>query len=212
MKQHLSIAFASLLVIASYSAFTPLAASNQRRVAAPAVPAIGGVHEIVSAQPFLLDRGWRHVWRLEAPEFDAGWLLVLDVEPTLVEPRQMAEPVLFAGHETVERINHGFQSGRVVAILPSRRNALGGVGLDLATTPIFFGQPDLPERVDATRIERELVEARARGVRPLEVPTPLELLHLPSRDELDQRAGLLVLEHAAGESDTGTGLLAPRPK
>jgi hypothetical protein len=58
--------------------------------------------------------------------------------------------------------------------------------------------------------QTELQHALAKGVHPLPLPHVGETLHLQSRDELDQRAALLVLEHAPDEHDLGTGLLAPR--
>ncbi len=171
---------------------------------------VGGVQRIVSAQPFLLERGWRHAWRAEQPWFDAGWLVVLEVDPGLVVPRQVAEPVLFAGGETVERVNFGSGSGRVVAIVPSVRGGDGGVALDLAVTRMWFGDAELPERVGAARVNEELARAVAKGVRPMAVPVVGDVLRLASRDELDERAAVLVLEHAPDEADLGLGMLAPR--
>lgn len=184
--------------------------SESRARAATAEPAVGGVRRILSATPFTTEVSWTHVWRREAPEFRGGWLLVLEVDSALVEPRQIAEPVLYAGGETVERVNHGYESGRVVAVLPSALDASGKPVVDLATTPFFFGAAELPERVDTNVARRELAAALARGVRPLVPPARGALRQLHTRDELDPDAGLLVLEHSPAETDLALGLLTPR--
>jgi hypothetical protein len=203
-------ALALVLGLSVWSAVSRTDAGGERVPIAPNEPPPGGVHAVVSAQPFLLERSWRHAWRVEQPLFDAGWLVVLSVDPALVVPRQTEEPVLFAGAQTVERVNFGTRSGRVVAIVPAARSEKGGVALDVSATPFYFGSAMLPERVDAARAEAELADALARGVRPLPVPDVLPLLHLASRDELHEHAALLVLEHAPDEADLGLGMLAPR--
>src|SRR5207247_5817900 len=103
------------VVLAAVLAATRSEAVGERRIALSARPSVSGVHAVVYAQPFVLSKPWTHVWRVEQPSFDAGWLVVLDVDPTFVQPRQTFEPVLYAGDETVERINHGYEAGRVVA-------------------------------------------------------------------------------------------------
>lgn len=210
-KIHTLVVFALAVGVAAFWIVTPSRAKDRRAANATTERAApGGVNRIVSATPFVLERPWVHVWRSEAPSFRAGWLLVLDVDPRLVEPKQLEEPVLYAGGQTVERVNHGFESGRVVAILPSELDARGDVALDLASVLFYFGAPALPERVDAGRAERELAHARELGVAPLAVPAIGDVLRLSSRDELDPAAGLLVLEHSPAEQDLGVGLLAPR--
>jgi hypothetical protein len=210
MKRIVWTSIAVALLVGVYSAVSLTRAGGVRVPVAPASPQAGGVQRIVSAQPFLLERAWRHVWRAEQPAFDAGWLVVLEVDPALVVPRNVEEPVLYAGSQTVERVNFGHGSGRVVAIIPSARDEHGNVALDLATTPMWFGDAMLPERVNAVRAADELARAVAKGVRPMVVPVAGELLRLPSRDELDERAAVLVLENAPDEADLGLGMLAPR--
>lgn len=134
----------------------------------PALPAampVAGV-DVLYARPFTLERPAIHAWRAEQPAYDAGWVLVLSVDPNLVYPRQVAEPILFVGDQTAERVNFGHESGRVVAIVPAPRDAAGRPALDLAAAPVFFGMPGLPEQVDAARAAAELSAARARGARP----------------------------------------------
>lgn len=210
MKPLLWFSIALVAAVTAVSFVSLSRASSQRMPDAPAHASAGGVYAILAAQPFVLDRPWRHTWRKEQPQFDAGWLVVLSVDPTLVVPRQIEEPVLYAGAQTVERVNIGEESGHVVAILPSARDARGNVALDLASTPFYFGPNELPERVTELEARTQLARAITKGVLPLAVPKIGETLHLPSRDELDQRAALLILEHAPDEYDRANGMLAPR--
>jgi hypothetical protein len=212
MKNIIVVCVVATLALALYSTLSPSRAVGERVPIQIARPKIGGVQAIVSATPFTLTRGWTHAWRAEKQVYDAGWLVVLEVDPKLVQPTQLEEPVLYAGNETVERINHGDQSGRVIAIVPSKRSHDGGVALDLSVTPIWFGAPELPERVDAARIESEIAKARRLGVVPLGCPAVGETMQLESRDDLGPLCGELVLQHSPEEQHVGLGLLAPRVK
>jgi len=124
----------------------------------PVATPVGGI-ELIYARPFTLDQPYTHAWSAEHPQVKAGWVLVLAVDPDLVHPRQAAEPVLFVGDQTAERVNLGNESGHVVAIVPGP--------LDLAHAPIFFGAPALPEQVDAGKAAAELSAARQRGIAPI---------------------------------------------
>lgn len=212
MKKLVILLAVAVAAVAVYSGLSKSRAVQNRQPIQIQQPRAGGVQAIVSATPFTLETAATHNWRVERPSYDAGWLLVLEVDPRLVQVTQLEEPVLYAGTETVERINHGAQSGRVVAILPSKRTSAGAVALDLAKTPVWFGSAELPERVDAARIEAELERARALGVTPLALPQVGELLTLESRDDLDPLCGELILQNAPEDQDTGLGLLAPRVK
>jgi hypothetical protein len=131
--------------------------------ALPAATPVGGI-EVLYAQPFTTNVPWTHVWRAEQPQVQAGYVLVLAVDPELVHPRQSAEPILYVGDQTAERVNLGNESGHVVAIVPAPVNGSGGVALDLAHTPIFFGAPGLPEQVTSAKAKAELDAAVQRGI------------------------------------------------
>lgn len=111
--------------------------------AQPTTPA--RVKKLIFAQQFTLTTSYEFAWRKEKPDVTGGWILVLKVDSEYVRPRQTLEPVLYVGDQTAERVNIGFKSGYVVAIVPS--------SLDLTQQPIWFGDPDLPERIDAAKIE-----------------------------------------------------------
>jgi len=126
---------------------------------APAEPASQKpVNDILYAQPFTLVKGYKNDWSKERELVFSGVLVVLEVNPALVEPRDAAEPILYAGNTPVQRLNHGEQSGRMIGIVP-------GVA-DLAGSPIWFGAPGLPERVTAEAALAERARAEKSGIRP----------------------------------------------
>ena len=178
------------------------AASGQSRPAASARgPEIGVLH----AQRFELARPAKHTWRRGWPEYDSGWLLVLDLDPTQVRPRQTLEPVLFVGRQTAWRVNVGAESGHVVAVVPG--------DFSLTDAPLFFGEPALPERIEAADISRELARARADGVRP---PTADQVssvlggeLRLPDVQALEALAVDLVERYSPQEQDWVRSMRVP---
>ena len=96
----------------------------------PAVPATpAAVDGVLYARTFTLDEGFQFQWNNEQAEVKTGTLLVLKVNPDLVFPRQMAEPVLYVGDQTAERINHGYESGHVIAIVPGEVDLTEGADL-----------------------------------------------------------------------------------
>lgn len=180
---------------------------------------VGSVRELLWAVPFRVQEPFVHHWRKEQPRVSAGYLLVLAVDPEYVRPRETAEPVLYAGDQTIERVNHGFESGRVVAILPTECEGAGPTSLGLAETPFWFGAPELPERITAReiRVERERAEKTAlRRFSAAEVSAALKRggapLSLSRREDLEAHAGRLVLENSPDEYDLADGLLAPTGK
>ena len=147
-----------------------------------------------------------HWFRAESPSVRDGWLVVLRVDPSRVRPTDTAMPVLYAGTQTVEPINFGHADGVVVGLVPAVD--------DLAGTQLWFGEPDLPEQVDAAEIERQRERARSRGWLALDRAAVDaargnggEELVLASRLELEHVAALTILEHAPGDRDRAEGLL-----
>jgi hypothetical protein len=132
------------------------AALGQAPPPVPATPA--AVDDVVYLRPFTLEQGFKFAWCKEKPTVTSGTLLVLKVNPDLVIPRQVAEPVLYVGDQTAQRINAGNESGHVVVVVPGE--------VDLARSPIWFGTPELPERVTAEIIRQERAKADAAGIKP----------------------------------------------
>ena len=176
----------------------------------PATPA--AVDGIVYARKFSLEKGYQFNWCKETPIVRSGYLLVLKVNPDLVYPRQRAEPVLYVGSQTAQRINHGYESGHVIAIVPGNP--------DLEKALIWFGTPDLPERVDDAKIKAEHALAEKAGIKPLSAEKIREALAKGGkRLEVADLAALLrdqvadlVLEYSPQEKQLADAFRTPKVK
>ena len=180
-----------------------LTAGSASAAAPPAVPATPArVDQLVYAAPFTLRQGYAHDWRAERPLVTKGYLVVLRVEPALVYPRQVAEPVLYVGNQTAERLNVGYRSGHVVAIVPG--------DVDLRSAPIWFGTPALPEQVNAGAINAERVRADRSGIRAVPSGEVARAARRPvalaDKTELLREAGALVETYSPDEDDLARAL------
>jgi hypothetical protein len=190
---------------------------DQENAPLPELPQVAlGVKDVLFAQPFTLDAAYQHDWRAERPSVSSGYLLVLEVEDAFTVPRNSLESVLYVGTQTAERLNWGTGSGRVVAICPAQVGEDGLPQLDLGSALVWYGSPELPERVDAAKVELELAEARAAGLQPLaseRVAAALEaggeLVQLPDRTTLERYGAELILEWSPSEHELAQSLLAP---
>jgi len=149
-----SLAMVSLANADDSAGINPYAVDSPPVV--PTTPA--AVEGVMYARKFALENGYTFYSCKEKPVVTSGYLLVLKVDADLVFPRQCAEPVLYVGEHTAQRINHGFPSGYVIAIAP------GDVALDKAL--LWFGTPELPESIDANAAKAELEVAAAAGIKP----------------------------------------------
>jgi hypothetical protein len=165
-------------------------------------PGIPGTPEaikgVISARPFTLTTGYEYDWRQERPLVTTGTLIVLEVDPNAVYPRQVAQPVLYVGNQTAERLNVGFVSGKVVAIVPGT--------VDLATAPIWFGTPMLPEQVDANTITVERDKADRAGIKPIgkdkaQAVTSANKLVVADKPALLREAAALIRTHSPDEAE-----------
>ncbi len=167
------------------------------------------------ARPFTLEQGYEFEWRAERPTVKAGWLLVLEVESALVFPRQTAEPILYVGKTTGERVNVGYESGRIVVIVPSDLNDQGEVALDLSEAMMWFGTPGLPEQVDAAKAEAERAAAIAARIAPFSAEAinaarakTGETLNAANRETLRHAAAELIKIHSPHETDLADLILS----
>ncbi len=125
-----------------------------RETAAPVA-----VRNILFAQPFTVERPYINTFSRERAKVSSGVLVVLEVDPAYLDPRDaVVNPVLYAGGAAVIRLNRGNESGRVIGIIPG--------SIDLATEPVWFGSPELPERLTAATVQAERARAERAGIRP----------------------------------------------
>ena len=124
----------------------------------------------------------------------------LEVDGEFTKPTNLAEPVLYVGQQTAERVNHGWKCGREVAIVPADAGSDGFPAQGLAGARVWFGMPALPEQIDAGALEQAC--AAAAGELPF---SEAELaaasavggggIVFQSREELDAQVARLVAEH-----------------
>ncbi|MCP3904071.1 MAG: hypothetical protein GY715_10595 [Planctomycetes bacterium] len=179
----------------------------------PATPA--PVLDLVSVQPYTLTKGAVHRWRAEKPTHRTGYMLVLRVDPALVFPRQIAQPVLYVGKQTAERVNMGHESGYVIAFVPGvTDDPAHPQYIDLAQSRMWFGSPDLPERVDARRIAQEHEAAVKAGIQPFPARKIEDarrkggaLNAEPTKRTLVHDAMRLVLKYSPQERELADGVL-----
>lgn len=205
---------AGALLAAGAVALGPSGRDPSGPVPPPAGATTEGVWDLLHAQPFRLAEPVTHWWRAERPQYTAGHLLVLAVDRDVVFPRQVAEPVLYVGDQTAERVNAGHLDGALVVVVPSEAGPDGWPVRDLSTAPIWFGTPALPEQVDARTVAAELERALGDGAIPfgmervaLAIATGGAGLDLADGMALRRRAARLVLRYAPSEDDLANGLL-----
>jgi hypothetical protein len=196
------------------AALTPLCLMTSTLLAEPPPmpPTPASVQDIVYARPFALEKGYEYAWRKERPTVTEGYILVLRVDPALVYPRQTAEPVLYVGDTTAERVNIGYASGHLVVIVPGHL-----ADFDLKKTLIWFGTPELPERCTAKIIAAEREKAVKAGLRPPAEATidtarakGGERLSVKDEYELLRQVAPLIKQYAPDETERADNLLTPR--
>ncbi len=179
----------------------PAAGATAEAEKPPAVPATpAAVDNIVFARRFTLKTGYTFEWAKNGSVVTEGTILVLKVNPALVYPRQELEPVLYVGNQTAERVNAGHKSGHVIAIVPGKA--------DLKKSPIWFGTPELPERVDANTVKTERALARNAKIVPFKkaqidaaTTRGKETMKAADRDELRRRLAALIKQYSPVEKE-----------
>ncbi len=126
------------------------------------------LNQIVAARPFVLEQPFTWNWRQERPQVTSGWLLVIEVPPALLAPKQTAERVIYVGGETAERLNLGTNSGHLVLIVPAPLSEIPNpndpVQQPLDKHPVFLGSAALPEQVSISTAQAQLLFAEVSGI------------------------------------------------
>ena len=156
------------------------------------VPDCRALSGLLHAQRFTLEEPHEYRWMKDHPAITEGTLVVLEVNPECARPRQAAMPVLYAGDIPAEIAIDGYPSGRLVAFIPGH--------VDLTKTPIYYGAPDLPERVDAERGALELTAAIKSGIDPF--PAEVVTAAQDKAGSALQLTGTTELYGAAAELDS----------
>jgi hypothetical protein len=199
--------------IAILAALTMLAINRTLLAKPPELPPTpAAIETVVLARPFALEKGYEFAWRKEQPLVTEGYVLVLKVDPALVYPRQTAEPVLYVGDTTAERVNVGYGSGHLVVIVPCKV-----ADTDLKKTLIWFGTPELPERCTAKTIAEERGKAEKAGLRAQSAASIDAAraqggarLDVKDYDALRRDLAPLIKQYAPDEAERANNLLAPR--
>lgn len=110
---------------------------------------------VAFAQAIHLETAVPYPWVAGRPVRADGWLIELRVDPALLVPRQVGSPVFYVGGTPVAIVNADARGGCAVGY------ALGAP--DPATSPVYAGSAELPERIDAAAGQREQDAAVARG-------------------------------------------------
>jgi hypothetical protein len=128
------------------------------------------------------------------------------VDPDLVYPRQTAEPVLYVGGQTAMRLNVGYPSGRVIALVP-------GDARSIPTAPWRGSGPAPAEAVTQETVEAERARAIEAGIAPItrgQIAVALGRGGAPlSRSTLNALladAATLVMRYAPDEAERATAL------
>jgi len=165
---------------------------------------------LLRIRPFVLDEGYVHEWRAERPTVTAGYLIAVATDRHLLVRRQTGEPVLYAGAQTAERLNDGTSTGVVVAIVPVERNGAGKPRWSAGRQAVWFGDPELPERVTTRAIAAQARKAARLGVSAPRLPelraASLTLATLRDRVELEHLAADWIEELSPDEVDLVFGL------
>jgi hypothetical protein len=203
--QHLAlVAFSALFVVGVATAVGRWRGTQSR--AEPRSTSTPTPLKLLHVSTFQLELPTTHHWRAERPSYTRGSVLVLACDPEQVEPRQTAEPVLYVGSQTAERVNAGTTYGNLVVVVPETEGS--GGPFDPATTPIWFGSAELPERVDAARIAEERGETSTSRGAPGPAGDGRESgarvglpMHLIDRVDLDRELANLVATYSPDEVD-----------
>lgn len=152
--------YLSLLAFSSIqaSSFSETTSKPHLKSTAQPISESTPVKDILFAKPFRLEQGYHYDWREERPFVREGLIVVLKVDPRLVEPRNAAQPILFADDQIVQRLNHGNESGHSIVIIPGR--------VDLSEIRLWFASPSLFNQISTNTINYQKIIAKNDSLKP----------------------------------------------
>ena len=154
----------------------------------PVPPTPRSVQRILVAQPFTVQMPFINDWSKERRQYTSGTLVVLEMDGAYLVPRNATlGPVLYAGDTPVQRLNHGYLSGRVIGIVPGT--------VDLTTVPLWFGSAEI---ADAKTPETTLAERRKTEQASM-TPLPADQIRAARRAPVSARDLAALLRTTAAE-------------
>ena len=120
--------------------------------------ALAAAPTLVEARPVRFKQAHLFQWSAPPRPVQEGVVLVLGVDPEQARPRQGPHPVLYVGDTPAERLSWSSTAPTLVVFAPGP--------VDLASTPVFWGDERLPEQVDAAHGRAQRARAEAEGARP----------------------------------------------
>lgn len=168
-------------MLSSLALALALSTAGPARAAAP-------VDSVALAWPFSVDQPFPYTWRADHPEVREGLILVVGVDPGVARPRQGPHPVLYVGDTPAERLSWSATAPWLVVLVPGP--------VDLARTPVYWGDETLPEQVDATHGQAQLDAALRAGIAPLAPQSTALPLRVADQQALSQAVGPLVQQWA----------------
>jgi hypothetical protein len=127
-------------------------------LALAADPATGAASDVIQARPFTVSEPYAWTMRGDRPTVDAGWIVALRVAP--LRPTQQKQPILFSGDMPARPVSIDVADGCLVVVVA------GATPLD--QRPLFWTEPDLPERFDSARAVAARDAATAAGWQPID--------------------------------------------
>lgn len=146
------------------------------------------VRSVLAAESFTLTQPYAYEWAADHRLVTNGTLLVIDVDPVWIQPKDARQAVLYVGDTPAERIAGVWPSSRIVVLVPG--------DVDPTKVPIYFGGYELPEKVDRAAGKGSLLGAQGKGFGPKAIPTP-SAQRFDTRDALLARAATLLAEKSA---------------
>ncbi len=161
-------------------------------------PAAAEAPVLLLAQRFTLAQSYTYMWTAAQPSLTEGTIVVVRVAAEDARVRQVGGPVLYVGAVPAERVNNGDLDGAVIVFVPG--------WVDLGATPIHWGPPTLPERVDEAAGEAALAGAQSapateRAVQAATKPP----VHLADGSALYRHLADLIEAYAPSEQERARG-------
>jgi hypothetical protein len=167
------------------------------------------------ARAFTLERAAPQRFLADGSSFLAGWLVVLQAQSELCLPRQEPEPILMFGAQPALRVNHGWPSGHIVAILPHDAGRAQALFEEL----LFLSEPGVSDQLGAGDWQARVRRAQQAGLSPLEAGSVQLALQrggaplvLTDEEQLWQAAAGLVLLWSPDERELAEAFLLPAPR